>query len=147
MSLRSVFLQSNYYCTGCGSTCDLFIAASGTISDGSGSSSYTNNALCEWVIAPVIISVITLRFTEFRTQPNKDYVRVYQCLELACSNQTLLAELAGSYSTTQSVTSTTGFMKVVFTSDNSGTSDGFTASWTSVSHIVLYIVPLYVASP
>jgi hypothetical protein len=118
---------------GCGSGCGLLTDASGTFSDGSGSANYTNGANCEWVIAPASgASLITIMFTNFSTQPLNDVVRVFQCSDMQCSQQQQLAELSGTYTDVQSITSTTGYMKVVFTSDNNITQSGFTASWNSV---------------
>jgi hypothetical protein len=70
-----------------------------------------------------------MRFNEFSTQPGKDFVRVYDCTDPGCSQEVLLAELSGTYSTVQDVASRK-FMKIVFTSDESETYDGFTANWT-----------------
>jgi hypothetical protein len=123
--------QASLPCVGCKS-CNINIEANGTLSDGSGTSNYGNSISCEWVIAPPGALLITLSFTEVSTQAGKDIIRVFQCTDIPCSKPLQLAELSGWYSTTQSVTSTTGFMKVVFTSDASVNYDGFTASWTSV---------------
>jgi hypothetical protein len=78
-------------------------------------------------------SQITLRFTDFSTQPHIDVVRVLECKDMRCSQQQQLAELSGTYATLPVVTSTTGFMKVAFTSDGSVNYGGFTASWSFVS--------------
>jgi hypothetical protein len=104
----------------------------GTFSDGSGSANYLNNALCEWMIAPAGAAQITIQFTAFSTQPFNDVVRVFQCSDVYCSQQQQLAELSGTYPGVKTITSMTGYMKVVFTSDNSVNYDGFTASWSSV---------------
>ena len=85
------------------------------------------------MIAPSQAAIITLQFTELSTQFEKDTIEVFQCTDIACSKPLHLAVLSGWDSTTQSVTSTTGFMKVVFTSDASINYDGFRASWTTVS--------------
>ena len=77
--------------------------------------------------------LVTLSFTEFSTQPGKDVVRVFQCADVLCTLQQQLAELSGMYTATQTLTSTTGYMRVVFTSDSSVNFDGFNASWNSVS--------------
>ncbi len=113
--------------------CGLLIAQSGTLADGSGLLNYSNNANCTWIIAPPAVSVITINFTEFSTQLGMDFVRVFQCTDISCSEQLLLAELSGTYSTVQDVTSTTGYMKVVFTSDRSVNYNGFSATWKVVS--------------
>jgi hypothetical protein len=82
--------------------------------------------------------LVTLVFTEFSTQPGKDLVRVFQCTDIGCSEQQLLAELSGTYTSAQALSSTTGYMKVVFTSDGSVNYDGFTATWMIVSWLSVY---------
>ena len=84
------------------------------------------------MIAPTNASFILITFTELSTQPGKDFVRVFQCADVSCSQQQQLAELSGLFSTQQAVTSTTGYMKVVFTSDGSVNYDGFNATWMTV---------------
>ena len=112
--------------------CGLFSQDSGTFSDGSGLSGYSNNAVCEWMIVARNHLVITATFTELSTQPGKDFVRVFQCTDVSCLQQQQLAELSGLYAMQQAVTSTTGYMKVVFTADGSVNYDGFNATWKSV---------------
>jgi len=85
------------------------------------------------MIASTNGSVITIQFTNFSTQPTNDVVRVFQCSDVYCSQQQQLAELSGTYPTTQAMTSVTSYMKVVFTSDGRITQEGFTASWNSVN--------------
>ncbi len=68
----------------------------------------------------------------FSTQPRNDVVRVFQCRNASCSEQQQLAELSGTYLDVQMVTSTTGCIKVVFTSDDFVHYDGFNATWSSV---------------
>ena len=89
------------------------------------------------MIAPAAASIITLRFTELSTQAGVDIIRVFQCTDIACSQPQQLAELSGLYSAPQAVTSTTGYMKVVFRSDGSVNADGFTAAWTTVGPLYL----------
>jgi hypothetical protein len=84
------------------------------------------------MIAPPAALQITIQFTAFSTQPINDVVRVFQCSDVYCSRQQQLAELSGTYLSTQVMTSATGYMRVVFTSDDSINQQGFTASWTSV---------------
>ncbi len=117
----------------CGEVCGLLTSANGTLSDGSGSAKYSNNANCEWMIAPYGATRVTIEFTAFSTQPINDVVRVFQCSDVYCSQQQQLAELSGTYPTTQAMTSVTSYMKVVFTSDGRITQEGFTASWSSVN--------------
>jgi hypothetical protein len=125
-------------CLGCGSACGLQTAANGTLTDGSGTATYQNDAKCEWVIASTLGQLITISFTEFQTQAGYDFVKLYQCTDIGCQTSQPLAELSGTYSTTQAVTSYTGFMKVVFTSDRSINYGGFTARWGLVRSLVLH---------
>jgi hypothetical protein len=120
-------------------------SASGTFSDGSGAANYLNGANCVWMIAPSDVppatddytrrdpSLITITFTEFSTLSAEDFVRVFACATIDCGVQEQLAELSGTYAMQPVFSTSTGFMKVVFTSDFSATSPGFTASWNSVS--------------
>jgi hypothetical protein len=105
----------------------------GTITDGSGSAYYANNANCKWIIAPTGAIQITLTFTWLFTDQGHDIVRVYQCGQVECQTTLLLAELSGYLAKAYTVTATTGYMLVLFTSDSFLASDGWTASWTSVS--------------
>lgn len=102
-------------------------AASGTFTDGSGTSDYTNRANCRWLIQPTGATWIQLSFSQFATESSYDFVRVYD-------GATTSAPLLGSYSGTTlppSLTSTGGAMLVVFTSDSSITRAGWEASYTS----------------
>jgi hypothetical protein len=120
-----------------GQECSLFTSQNGTFKDGSGLSNYKDNFNCTWMIAASGSFFISISFTELSTQLNKDFVRVFQCSDVACSQQQLLAELSGVYTTPQDVTSSTGYMKVVFTSDSSVNYDGFTASWAMVKSFAI----------
>jgi hypothetical protein len=85
------------------------------------------------VVAPPGASYITVTFeANFMTQKNADIVRISQCTSEDCTNSQLLAELSGTYSTPQVISSNTGFMNVTFTSDSSVTGTGYSASWVSV---------------
>ena len=87
------------------------------------------------MIAPPGALFITIQFTNISTQASKDIVQVFQCSDTSCTQQQLLADLSGmyAYKSNEAIISTTGFMKVVFTSDSSLNYDGFTALWSSVS--------------
>jgi hypothetical protein len=124
--------QTRYPCSGCSQPCGLLTAQNGSISDGSGPSGYSNNANCEWIIAPPNALAVTLLFTELSTQPGVDIIRVFECTDIGCSQQQLLAKLSGWYSAPQTVTSSTGYMKVLFTSDWSINYEGFSSSWSLV---------------
>ncbi len=83
--------------------------------------------------------LVVLEFPEFSTQPLNDVVRVFQCSDMQCSQQQQLAELSGTYADVQSITSTTGYIRVTFTTDGRANYDGFSASWSSVIvHVCFY---------
>ena len=94
------------------------------------------------MIAPPGALEISLLFTNFSTEALNDIVRVLECKDYSCSQRKQLAELSGLYANRQVVVSATGYMMVVFSSDSSNNSDGFTASWSSVSRILLKTVVL-----
>ncbi|MCX7606927.1 MAG: T9SS type A sorting domain-containing protein [Bacteroidia bacterium] len=102
-------------------------APAGTLSDGSGSSDYTNRTNCRWLIQPPGASWIQLSFSSFNTEANYDFVRVY---DGATTSSPLLGSFSGS-SLPSSLTSTGGSMLIVFTSDSSITRAGWEASYTS----------------
>ncbi len=127
-----VILQARYRCKGCGTACGLLTNSSGTITDGSGPSNYSDKSQCEWIIAQPSASLIKVTFSNFSTQPLNDVVQVFQCSTVDCWEQQQLAELSGTYQGSEGIISTTGYMKVIFLSDGSINSQGFAASWTSV---------------
>ena len=102
-------------------------AASGSFSDGSGTSSYNNNLSCKWLIKPANAGSVTLNFTSFSTQANYDKVRIYSG---ETTSSTLLATYSGG-AIPASVTSNTGKMLVYFTTNGSTTSSGWDANYTS----------------
>ena len=120
----------------CGGTCGADCSPSsgsisGTFSDGSGNSTYGFNEDCWWLIsAPDNISV---SFSSFDTESCCDYVSIYRCDTATCddSSERILRE-AGTLSPSNVYSSSTGFLKVTFTSDGSNTRSGFTAAWSVV---------------
>jgi hypothetical protein len=120
--------------TACGSCTPTSGASSGTISDGAGN--YANNANCWWLLATSPGVEIRISFLpSFDTESGYDDVTIYQCSSASCSPQTLIQKLSGSPSasavyTSTVYTSTTGFLKVTFTSDGSVVGSGFTGTWS-----------------
>lgn len=121
-------------CSGCGSSgCGTLTEPTGSFGDGSGANNYTDNAKCNWIIAPLGAARVTLTLRDVDTEQHYDFIRVWQCNHVDCSGLlSLLASLDGKYSSPIIVTSTTGYMLVQFTTDGSITSSGFTASWETV---------------
>jgi Zn-dependent metalloprotease len=113
----------NNFCSG---TTNL-IASSGTITDGSGSANYNNNANCKWVISPAGATQIQLTFTVFDTESDYDTVFVYDGPD---ETFPVLATWWGN--TLPSVINTTsgvGAMCVRFTSDFIQAAGGWSANY------------------
>ncbi|MDD3875031.1 MAG: C10 family peptidase [Bacteroidales bacterium] len=110
--------------TACSGTQTL-TAASGSISDGSGTANYTDNLNCKWLIKPTNAGTVTLTFTAFDTESNYDFVKVY---DGETTSATLLGSFSGS-SIPASITSTTGKILVNFTSDGSQNKAGWAANY------------------
>jgi hypothetical protein len=131
----SFFQGSRYHCTGCESTCGLLTSQNGTLFYGPGGLNFSSKATCTWIIAPPGALAISIRFTELSTQLNKDFVRVFQCSDVACSQQQLLANLSGVYVNPVGMVTFTGYMKVVFESDSSNNNHWFSASWITMCKV------------
>jgi len=102
---------------------------SGSFADGSGVA-YTNDLNCEWIIAPQDAGAVELTFSKFETEEGYDFVTIFNCADgEACVNTTQVAGLSGFLVSGQKVQSSTGVMRVVFTSDYAITYGGFAASW------------------
>ena len=113
----------NNFCSG---TTNL-TAPSGTITDGSGSANYNNNANCKWVIAPSGATQIQLTFTAFNTEANYDTIFVYDGPD---ETFPVLATWWGN--TLPPVINTTsgvGAMCIRFSSDVSQTDSGWSANY------------------
>ena len=118
-------------CSGSCSCPSVAAAQSGSITDGSGS--YSNGADCSWVISSVG-SIISISFSQFETESSDDRVVIYSCSSsnsaTSCESSSELASLSGSsISSSRSWSSTTGYMRVRFTSDSSSTYAGFVGNW------------------
>jgi hypothetical protein len=91
------------------------------------------------MIAPLWAQKITLNFTEFQFQRWSISVNVFQCTDLICNGQELIAELAGRYANLPVVTSNTGIIKVTYTSVSDEGPKGFAANWSSVSNPISFL--------
>ena len=118
----------------CGGTCGAGCSPSsgepsGTFSDGSGNSNYDNNEDCWWLIsAPG--GDISVSFSSFDTESGYDYVSIYRCDTATCDDSSEILRQAGTLSPSNVYSSSTGFLKVTFTSDGSVTRSGFTGTWS-----------------
>jgi hypothetical protein len=99
-------------------------AQTDTLSDGSGNYDYHNNSTCTWMINPPGASTLTLYFIAFETEEGFDFLKVYDPV-----TSQLLAELTGSYSggVPDPITSPNGKIFLAFSTNYSGTADGWTA--------------------
>jgi hypothetical protein len=105
---------------------ETFTAATGTVTDNSGSLNYLNNMACEKLIQPSVGGKITLTFTTFNTEGNYDYVRVY---DGSTTSATLLGTFSGT-SLPPILTSSSGSMLIRFTTDGYTVSAGWSATYT-----------------
>jgi len=106
-----------------------FTSNSGTITDGSGSQYYDNNANCKWLIKPTGAGSVKLTFTAFNTEAGVDLVKIYNG---ETTSAPLLATYSGS-SIPAAVTANSGKMLVHFTSNASVKKPGFTANYQKLS--------------
>lgn len=112
----------NLYCSGT----TILTDPSGNFGDGSGRFDYRNSGTCKWKIMPPNASSVTLSFTDFRTEQNKDFVQVFDI-----GSNTLLATYSGDYTTPPGpVTAYSGKMSVNFNSNNSVRDAGWDASYS-----------------
>jgi PKD repeat protein len=104
---------------------------SGLIYDSGGpTGTYQDGEYCSFLINPICANEITLSFTSFNTESCCDALSIYD-------GATTSAPLIGSYggSTIPStIVANSGQMLLVFDSDGSITSSGFSASWTSLTY-------------
>ncbi len=123
--LASFLSTSPSYCTGVTTLTD----DSSTFTDGSGTFNYQNSSSCIWKITPENAENITLSFNQFDTQPQLDFVRIYDL-----ESQELLAEYSGHYTANNlpaPVTSNSGMMAVVFYTNGNENFDGWTATYNT----------------
>lgn len=95
-------------------------------------SRYNNNEAMAWVIGLQNAHRVTLHFTYFDTEGYWDFVTVYSCTDQTCMYPVQLGSFSGT-SMPANVTSSTGFMRIEWTSDYSVTYTGWTAEWTTGS--------------
>ncbi|NLJ81806.1 MAG: T9SS type A sorting domain-containing protein, partial [Bacteroidales bacterium] len=119
-----------YYSTTIPSYCaplQIITAKSGKISDGSGSKRYNNFTECKKRIKIDNVNYISLHFTKFETEKDKDILYIY---DYASANNDLLLSLSGNIGDTTFVLNT-NFLFMVFVTDEQNTYDGWELSYTS----------------
>jgi len=101
----------------------------GSIADGSGPASYSNNANCQWLIDPTeVIAKITLDFTNFATESTNDVVTIYDGNSTA---DPVLGTFSGS-TLPPTITTTGDKALVVFTTDGAINNAGWYLEYRSI---------------
>ncbi|MBO4489538.1 MAG: C10 family peptidase [Bacteroidales bacterium] len=106
-------------------TSSIFHEANGTITDGSGSSMYRDNANCYWSVRVSGAEALYVYFDEFDLSP-EDHLYFY---DLSNGN-ILLADYTG-HNIPAPVIFNTGKIRISFISDNYLHADGFTFHWST----------------
>ena len=136
--MESTLVTASVTCSGgCSGCVDSSGSSSGTIrDDNDGTGDYGANTDCEWLIASN--SQISLSFTSFHTEKDYDYVYVESCSSSSCDSAVELAKLHGNSANSDTsaadlsttYTSSTGYLRVRLTSDDSLEYAGFSADWS-----------------
>ncbi len=125
ITYRSSNADNTDYITCRGSSA--YTSPTGTFNDGSGSSNYSKNLECEYLIEPPGASNVTIHFTQFNTELNYDFVKVYD-------GSSAYAPLLGIYSGTSlptDVTSSSGALFLKFVTDDFINNAGWTLNYTT----------------
>ncbi len=107
---------------------NVFTTSSGSFTDGSDTSNYSNNSQCSWLILPANALSVTLDFTVFNIDTIGDFVNVYDGLD---NSFPLLGTFTGN-SLPPSITSTGGALFIEFLTDDTITRSGWRAAYTSI---------------
>jgi hypothetical protein len=101
----------------------ILTADTAEVSDGSFRFDYFNNSNCKWKLTPDNVDTLTVYFKYFDTEPGMDILRIYEP-----DSSILLASISGHYDALNPpppVTSPSGKMFLVFTSNGSVTGEGW----------------------
>ncbi len=101
------------------------------ISDGSLKLNYSNNSACKWQISAPEGKHIELKFSEFDTQPNTDFVYIFDGESTIPAN--LIARFSGS-NIPPLLTSRTNIVLVWFVSDSGITAQGWNLKYRFVDY-------------
>jgi hypothetical protein len=112
--------QNVYECAGLCTSCGTLSTANGVLSDGSGINNYSPQTKCKWLIAPIGATWVKLTTTEFNTEADLDVLHIYECEYQNCSTGYFrsIAQISGYQSSSQEVTSTGGYMMLLFVSNH-----------------------------
>lgn len=126
-----------------GSCNTVLYESSGTFNDGSGTSNYSNNTDCSWLIQPQNASSIVLHFNSFATETMNDIVSVYDGSDASYKS---LGTYSGNTLPPYFVSSG-GSMFVKFTTNGSITAAGWDATYNaSVGSSIAPRVPAKMSS-
>lgn len=113
----------------CNSSVTTLTTPSGAFSDGSGLDKYANNTQCAWLIQPTNANTITLSFSAFDTELNYDGVIVF---DGANDTSPVIGQFTGT-TLPSAVTSSGGSMYLLFLSDETLRSNGWSANYNSTT--------------
>ena len=116
--------STTLFCSGT----SLYTLASGEISDGSGEQDYANNSSCKWQITVEEGMQISFRFTEFDTEPEVDFVYLFDGESTIPGN--LIAKFSGPELPPQ-VTSRSNSVLVWFVTDSRHTGKGWKMNYSA----------------
>lgn len=105
----------------------IITAKSGKIEDGSGNKRYNNFTECKKHLKINGVTCITLNFTKFETEKDKDILYIY---DYGPSEKELLLSLSGNIGDT-SFTFNTNFLFFIFKTDEKNVFDGWELNYTS----------------
>jgi hypothetical protein len=104
-------------------------SGSGTITDGPGN--YQNSWTCTWEISldqAFVGTSLSFELSEFDTEENHDTLSISTCITPACTS--VNSQFSGPAVPSSIFTSTSGRLRVSFSSDGNGTRAGFNGTWT-----------------
>jgi hypothetical protein len=101
--------------------------SAGEVSDGSGDKFYNDRTICHWIIQPDAASAVVLEFTEFDTEPQYDFVDVYE-YDPVTTNGIQLGRFSGS-NLPPLLVSNTGAFFITFFTNASVRSQGWKANY------------------
>jgi len=105
---------------------------SGIITDGSGENNYSNKSVCKWIITASENKRIKLDFTKMHTEPNVDFVNIYDGDTSIKEN--LLAQFSGA-NKPPIITSNTNQVMIWFLSNDFITGNGWELKFEAVESI------------
>lgn len=94
---------------------------------------YANNMRCQWTLSSAPNTQLTFEITTFDTEYEYDVLHIYSCSDAACAMRTELGRLSGNLDELErrGFTSLTGFLQLVFVSDENGVRKGFNGKWAA----------------